>query len=92
MNGKMEGEYNGTRYRISFVYEKGGSITMALVQCPTPTPEGWTTQYSGLASLHPKDQHCRETGRKVALADALFDSSREFRTFIWGVYHGRKAK
>ena len=92
MNGKMEGEYNGTLYRICFEYEAEGRITTARVEMALAEPKSWVTLRLGFANLHPKDRHCRETGRKVALADAVFGEDREFRTFIWGVYHGRKVK
>lgn len=40
----------------------------------------------GLAVCHPKDNFCRSTGRKKALADALWGLPIELRKSVWEEY------
>jgi len=49
--------------------------------------------FMGLALVHPNDQFCKRTGRKVALAKAMADLPRNYRKAIWDGYFevvGRK--
>jgi hypothetical protein len=99
MNGRMEGEFEGGRYRIWFQRRDVDDIglptpteTMALIErYEEGDPGAWWGHSTGFAYLSAKDQHVKEIGRKHALTDALLHEPREFRAFIWSLYHGRKA-
>lgn len=55
---------------------------------------------TGTAKVYRKDQFCKETGRKIALTNALLNLSnvapslvdKTVRTTIWQAYFGRKPK
>jgi len=41
---------------------------------------------TGLAVCHPGDNFCRHTGRKKAMAYAIYPLSKELRTAVWEEY------
>lgn len=43
----------------------------------------------GLATCSPKDNFCKDTGRKIALARAIGSMNKEWRTMIWNAYFNR---
>lgn len=41
---------------------------------------------SGTANVHPKDNFCKEKGRKISLARAIKTWDKEYRTQVWDEY------
>ncbi len=44
------------------------------------------TVFNGEAICHPKDNYCKSTGRKLALANAMKDFGRNLRRAVWQEY------
>jgi len=76
----MEININNKKVKIEFRHSNH-KITI----CNIITPE---KSFVGVAEVSPKDQFCKETGRKVSLTKALNISnfSREDRKQIWETY------
>ena len=47
---------------------------------------------SGTANVHPKDNFCKEKGRKISLARAIKTWDKEYRSQIWDEYRTWGAK
>ena len=92
--------YDGHQYKLSFEYRKDSRETTArLIRGEDPHGRDCVI---GLSFCHPNDNPCRETGRKIAIRDAIrsipsiisewFDGKeppREFRRAIWNAYWDR---
>lgn len=84
----------GAEYKIVFGYLEGSEdyagnhrrVTCQLVE----QPDGKVIMH-GKAECHPKDNFCKETGRKLALARAIAGFNKAERTAVWAVYRGRFA-
>ena len=46
----------------------------------------------GTANVHPTDNFCKEKGRKIALARAISDWDKPYRTQVWDEYRTWGAK
>jgi hypothetical protein len=93
----MRFELNGKDYRVFFTHHNpaqdavGG--TLASIESADENDENFEC-YEGYAQLHPSDNFCKETGRKLALARAL--AGTEFtglgRATVWHEYFKRSPK
>ncbi len=82
----------GAEYKIVFGYEDSGGITWGgrttshrSITCELIDAEGKGAAL-GVAACHPKDNFCRETGRKLALTRAIAGFDKAHRAAIWAVY------
>jgi hypothetical protein len=93
----MRFKLNGKDYRVFFTHHNpaqdavGG--TLASIESADENDENFEC-YEGYAQLHPSDNFCKETGRKLALARALENSGwrRAERQVVWLEYFGRALK
>ncbi len=71
-------------YKIAFQHLPTRTICWIMLGDDTPL---WT----GCSRLHPNDNYCKETGRKLSLARALQASgfAREERKLFWAAYRYR---
>lgn len=86
-------EYQGTTYKLSFWYNTitNGHSSLKSTHCVLEKKEGSFFAYrEAYASCHPKDQFCKEIGRKLALTKTIQEFSRDFRTKVWDAYFKRK--
>ena len=98
----MEFTFEGERWRIVFRYsdqimpesEDLTEVRRVTTECWIsrwrPTQHLWVEDAVGHAVKHPGDRPSKETGRKLALARALYSYRRAFRTVAWSTYHARK--
>lgn len=90
----MIAEIEGIKYRIDFKHTRGEKKSGTV--CMIYTGEDFTHPVgSGSARCNSKyDNYCKETGRKLSLTRALESApstwTREKRSQVWKVYHGRK--
>jgi hypothetical protein len=96
----MKTEIEGRQIRFSFLH-----IAQMRTECIVEENVGgeWKLLAFGVAMLHPTDNFCKETGRKIALRKALAASSyftprnsiatqmlgRNRRRAMWNAYHSR---
>jgi hypothetical protein len=91
----MRFDYRRSTYEVRWdhcreVSNNGGSVTECHV---SRLVRGKPVRYiMGEARCHPKDQYCKEYGRKLSLANALqaMGMPKNFRTHVWEAYLGRK--
>ncbi len=87
----------GVEYKIVFGYEETvRPISLAMVgsvhrgvTCELIDAEGKGVAL-GASLCHPKDNFCRETGRKLALTRAITGFNKAQRAAIWAVYLHRR--
>lgn len=81
-------------YWINFRYDRkpppNSSVEVRSVRCVIATDSGGLS--FGRSWCHQNDQFSKETGRKLALARALKEFDRGFRTVAWKAYLGRKGE
>jgi hypothetical protein len=75
------------KYRISFRHNRTGKRKGTLAAVAFGDGE-----YSGFSRCHPNDKWNPETGRKMALKDAMVPLARSIRTALWKAYFNRKLK
>jgi hypothetical protein len=96
----MEFTFEGERWRIVFRYSdqimpesedltEVRRVTECWIMQWQPNG-GWFEDAYGRTVKHPADRPSKETGRKLALARALYSYRRAFRTVAWSTYHARK--
>jgi len=89
----------GERGRINFHHhppyeeedERGKRQIPGWTACAVEIPVGGNT-VRGTAFLHPKDNYCKDTGRKISLAKALRGLPKDERTLIWKAYFKARGK
>jgi len=82
---------NGNDYRVNFRYERG--LTQCIVERVKAGGQFKTArdlELSGAASCDKRDNFCKETGRKIALARAVETMPRSERQIVWEGYRARK--
>lgn len=89
-------ELDGKKYRIE--WQHGWQETRCFVGPVDTTKDNFDSltenkdYFIGWAYLHPKDNFCKETGRKISLSKAIQGWSRAHRSVVWAAYHGRSAR
>jgi hypothetical protein len=90
--------HDGVKYSITFEYHPAeyglGRSTYCRISVNSPLfvdPAGmWDTYVAARTWCHPTDKFVKETGRKLALAQALsLVQDRAFRRVAWECYLGR---
>lgn len=82
----MRFQYKARAFSIRFHYT---NLNQRIIECMIYDDTGDALKFYGSAYCHPKDRFVKETGRKIALAQALAGATREFRTLAWHAYHNR---
>lgn len=77
-------------YNPGYVKLNGKTELRPFTRCVVWVDE-WPKLY-GLSICHPVDQFCKNTGRKLALADAIKDLPREKRRVFWQEYFRARGK
>ncbi len=96
----MTFQYAGKQYEITFQHGRfplptAPNVMLRGTWCRVDRVDGvdGIPLRESYSYCHPKDNFCRETGRKLALKRALLahtvDQPREFRAAAWEVYLGR---
>ena len=81
-------EYGGREINVRFSHkvvdtELNGERRCTWVQ--VIFPDG-SMEFDGESICHPKDNYCKSTGRKLALASAMASFDRDLRKAIWQEY------
>lgn len=99
--------HNGTTYRIHFIhtnpatdpwreYNEDSRTYGTSAQLLKVLPDGtWESVGWGFSYLHPNDMYCKETGRRIALANLAFTvypDDKASRSALWNAYWNRNAK
>ncbi len=82
-------EYDGREVNVRFSHrfvdtEFNGKRRCTWAQVIFPNDN---MEFDGESTCHPKDNFCKSTGRKLALANAMMDFDRDLRKAVWKVYH-----
>lgn len=78
---------DNTEVTIHFTHFGSAADKRVATRAIVEMVEGLTVvSTTGFAYAHPDDQFNKRTGRKISLARALENYSREFRTLVWQAY------
>lgn len=79
MRIKIDGKDYSFKFQHNTKGEERGSV------CRIFNEEGEQVTY-GVPNVHPKDNFCKEKGRKIALARAIKTWDKEYRSQVWDEY------
>ena len=77
-----------TTYSVRFTHQNEQSdidIKPRFTKCKI-TVDGEQFSGVGYAKVHPKDNFCKEKGRKMALSRAIKTWEKDYRTQVWEEY------
>lgn len=91
----MKINIDGRDYSFKFTHHTGDTSPNKLSKkdsqierstvCRVFNEDGKIVTY-GVANVHPYDNFCKETGRKIALSRAISTWEKEYKTLVWDEY------
>ena len=85
MRIKIDGKYYSFKFMHNTTGKERGTV------CRVFNEAGDQVTY-GVSNVHPKDNFCKEKGRKIALSRAITSWDKAYREQVWSEYRTWGAK